>query len=241
MSQKQNNIPVSMDDAFLAELDAVAADVKDSRSSVMRRAIRAGLPLVKSGGAADVLTLDSESSKEADALASGHKRTRHSVLLEAIRHGIRAVDLYAMLEQARREGTPEGVLQAMEASHDLDAHPEKRAVKKAIAERAAFWIQVEDLVNHVPQARERKEAIERLIELRRSAKDWPSVWGRGLSTEEVKWQVAMHEKFGPDAAKWPKAEIDKRETERQQEQQGRAVSGTGTAPEPKRAKKKSSK
>jgi hypothetical protein len=28
-------------------------------------------------------------------------------------------------------------------------------------------------------------------------------WGNGLSTEEMEWQVAMAEKFGNHATKWP--------------------------------------
>lgn len=225
MGQKQNNIPVSMDDDFLADIDSVAEARKTSRSAVMREALRSGLEIVKSGGAADVLTLDSELSKEVDAelkranetrdfLKEPH-RTRNSILLEAIRHGIAAVGTYEMIKEAKaKEGLDDAMAHAILAFSDFDAHPEKRAVKQAMAERAVYGKQLWDLVMHVPEARERKEAIEKLIAIRLAAKQWPKVWGCGLSTTEIQWQGDMHEKYGHDSSKWPKEEIEKRERER---------------------------
>jgi metal-responsive CopG/Arc/MetJ family transcriptional regulator len=215
MGQKQNNIPVSMDDAFLAEIDSVAETRKTSRSAVMRDALRAGLEIVKAGGAADVLTLDSELSQDIEAEAKRGNRTRNSVLLEAIRHGIKAVDTYQMIKEAKeKEGMDDAMAQAILAHWAFDLYPEKRAVRVAMAERAVYWQQVWDLVTHVPEARERKEAIEKLIKMRLTTKQWPKVWGCGLSTTEIKWQAAMLEKYGPDSSQWPKEEIEKRERER---------------------------
>jgi hypothetical protein len=54
-------VPVALDEVLIAEIDSVAAEKKESRSAVMRMALRAGLPIVKSGGSGgDSLTLDSE-------------------------------------------------------------------------------------------------------------------------------------------------------------------------------------
>jgi hypothetical protein len=112
---------------------------------------------------------------------------------------------------------PDATAQTILAHHDLTIHPEKRAAKVAMLERAMYWEQVWDLVSHVPEAQERKEVIEKLIALRIAAKQWPRVWGCGLRTSEIKWQVAMHEKYGHDSNQWPKAEIAKREREREAE------------------------
>lgn len=44
------NIPLSIDGELLSEIDHVAAATKESRSVVMRRAIRLGLRIIKAGG-----------------------------------------------------------------------------------------------------------------------------------------------------------------------------------------------
>lgn len=86
--RKTTPTPVSLDDQLLAEIDSVAVSVKETRSAVMRAAIRKGLPLVKAGRAADVITLDSEISKEIDHFAAETKASRPKVLIEAIRQGL---------------------------------------------------------------------------------------------------------------------------------------------------------
>ena len=224
MATKDRNttpVAVALEDEFLSEIDGVAKDVNDSRSNVMRRAIRAGLPLVKSGGVGDTLTLDSELSKEVDDQAKRGNRTRNSILLEAIKHGMRAVDLYGMIAEARKAGIDEADLKAVFESHDLDAYPEKRAVKVAMHERFYFWEQVFDLVNQVEAARVRKEAIERLVQLRTEAKSWKKVWNCGLSTAEIQWQIMMHEQYGHKVELWPPEEIEKRKRDRAEEDKKR--------------------
>ncbi len=207
-----------------ALVEEVQQATGEETSPLLRKALRVGLPLVKSGGAADVLTLDSELSKEVDAelkranetrdfLKEPH-RTRASMLIEAIRHGIKAVGIYEMIKEAKaKEGLEDAMAQAILAHSDLTVYPEKRAAKVAMIERALYWEQVWDLVIHVPEARERKEAIEKLITMRIAANEWAKVWGCGLSTTEIQWQAAMHEKYG--AGPVPKEEIEKRERERE--------------------------
>lgn len=231
MGKKLHNIPVSMDDDFLTEIDRLAEAKNQTRSAIMRDAIRSGLEIVKSGGSADVLTVDSELSREVDALAAGHNRKRNSILLDAMRQGLRAVDVALMVKKARSEGIEEGAVKSTEIAHELDLFPEKAEAKKAMLERYVYQKQVDDLVRHVPAARERKEAIEKLIKLRTEAGQWRTVWGCGLSTEEIKWQIAMHENYGHDSTKWPKSEIDRHKTELEELQAERTA-----AKPPKKAK-----
>lgn len=90
------NIPLSIDNESLAAVDRVAGDRNETRSLVMRKAIEEGLPLVKAGGNADVLTLDSDLSDFVNELAKNYKRKRNSILLEALRRGVRAVEAHLL-------------------------------------------------------------------------------------------------------------------------------------------------
>lgn len=65
---KPKNIPVTMDDGLVAEIDRVAAKKNESRSAVMREAIRRGLPAVEAGFGDDTLAgLLSRAAKVAEA------------------------------------------------------------------------------------------------------------------------------------------------------------------------------
>src|SRR5690242_3108648 len=84
------NIPLSLDDELLAEIDRVAESTKESRSAVMRRAIREGLAVVKTGGSADVIALDGETSRDVDVASKDAQISRTKFLLECIRTGFDA-------------------------------------------------------------------------------------------------------------------------------------------------------
>jgi predicted transcriptional regulator len=249
-------VPVALDAELLAEIDAVAADVKDSRSGVMRRAIRAGLPLVKSGG--EVVRLSGELADSVGELVArfaeipGQKRTRDGVLAEAIQRGFRAVELQAMIEDGRARGMDEASLHGVLASHGLDTYPEKRTVREALLAKGALEIQLADLLANFPGAAARQQAIQQLIELRRAAGFWPKVWGCGLSTAEIQWEISMRERHGPDSAQWPKEEVERREREREAEaaarqaatpdgSQARATAAAAKPAASKSAKRKASK
>lgn len=81
-------LAISVNGELIAEIDGVAADLKESRSGVMRKSIRFGLDIVKAGGAADVLTLDGELSREVEVVAKQREENRNKVLLGAIRAGL---------------------------------------------------------------------------------------------------------------------------------------------------------
>lgn len=232
------------------DLAALVEDVKratgEETAPLLRKAIRAGLPLVKSGGAADVLTLDSELSRDVDAMAKAYKRTRNAILIEAIQKGARAVNVRGMYENAEH-------LSPEQAEMMIKTHPEVephlREVRVAKIAKGALQIQMDDLLRHVPEAKRRADAIEKLTAIRREPGGMGGgpPWGCGLSTEEIEWQIAMREKHGLDSNKWPKAEIEKRQARRAELDAARARESATTSPapkpkrEPKPAKKKSRK
>ena len=188
------NIPLSIDNESLAAVDRVAGDRNETRSLVMRKAIEEGLPLVKAGGNADVLTLDSDLSDFVNELAKNYKRKRNSILLEALRRGVRAVEAH-LLYTSNDEIPPE-VSKAM-LNTNPDAEPLLREVRNARIERGALKIQLDDLLRHVPEAKRRADAIEKLTAIRRQpgGGGGGSPWGCGLSTEEIEWQISMSEKI----------------------------------------------
>lgn len=70
---------------------------------------------------------------------------------------------------------------------------------------------------HVPEAWRWHQLVEKLEKIRLSpGGGGGGVWGHGLSTTEVEWQVEMAEKYGP-TAKLPEHEIKAREAARTRE------------------------
>lgn len=226
------------------DLAALVEDVKratgEETAPLLRKAIRAGLPLVKSGGAADVLTLDSELSRDVDAMAKAYKRTRNAILIEAIQKGARAVNVRGMYENAEH-------LSPEQAEMMIKTHPEVepylREVRAAKIAKGVLEIKLMDLLDKVPEAKRRADACEKLTAIRREPGGMGGgpPWGCGLSTEEIEWQIAMREKHGIDSSKWPKAEIERRDAAREKERQARNSPLASESPKPKPAKKKSSK
>jgi len=76
-----------------------------------------------------------------------------------------------------------------------------------------FW----DLLRHIPEAWRRHELIEKLSKIRASpgGGGGGTVWGKGLSTEEIEWQIKMAEKYG--VGKMPEKEAAAREAARARE------------------------
>ena len=197
------NIPLSIDDELLTEIDKVVESTKESRSAVMRRAIREGLPLVKSGGAADVVTLDSETSRDLDAASKETNVSRSKILIEAVRTGLQAAysalmrdKLVRAQEQNPKDKDAETMIYGWE--HSILMHdPMGREVRAAMRQRGAALNRLWDILQHVPEAWRRYELVEKLTQMRRSpGGGGGSVWGHGLSTNEVDWQIKMNEKYG---------------------------------------------
>jgi hypothetical protein len=216
------NIPLSLDDELLAEIDSVAESTKESRSAVMRRAIREGLGVVKSGGSADVIVMDSETSRDVNTASQEAKVSRAKFVIEAIRTGLQATYCRLMRdhwlrEQDKNPGNKETGSWVHTFEHSmLLENPMGQEVRAAMRQRGAALSRFHDLLEHVPEAFARFKLVERLIQVRRKNGGITAVWGMGLSTEEVAWQIEMDEKYGGDKP-LPKKEVTVRETARDRE------------------------
>jgi hypothetical protein len=218
------NIPLALDDELLAAIDAVAEATKESRSAVMRRAIREGLPIVRGGGSAEVLVLDSATSREVQTASNEAKVDRTKFIIEAIRTGLQATYFRMMRDywireqdQNPRNKDAQSWVHTFEHSM-LTENPTGREVRSAMRARGAALNRFWDLCQHVPEAFERFKLVEKLIQLRTKRGGYRAVWGCGLSTAEVRWQIEMYEKYEGDipadeAAKH-KAEMEKDEPAR---------------------------
>jgi hypothetical protein len=213
------NIPLSIDRELLAAVDAVAGDRNETRSLVMRKAIQAGLPIVRAGSNADVLTLDSELSADVDKARKETGLARNKILIEAIRTGFHAFVSRVMSEkinlaELKDPEEREMVLQAIEESYKRYDEPMARENRRLIVERGRAVARLMDILQHVPEARRRDDAAKRLTEIRRSPGGGGGgpVWGCGLTTEEIEWQIAMREKYGSNPI--PKEEVEAREAAR---------------------------
>ncbi len=217
MAETEKSIPlaISLPESLITEIDGLAADLKESRSSIMRRAIREGMAFVKAGRNADVITLDSEFSAEVDQLSAEIGLRRNKILLEAIRTGMQAFAARTLSEKMTlaQEQDPEKrerLIQALEESYKLYDDPMTIEHRRLIMERGNATTRLLDILQQVPEAKRRSDLVNRLTELR-AQPDGPSggpAWGRGLSTDEIEYQVKMFETFGAQPANWP-AEIKK--------------------------------
>lgn len=225
MTENEKSIPlaISLPESLVAELDALAAETKQSRSAVMRLAIREGLTAAKSGGKADALVLDSATSREVDTASQEARVSRDKFIMESIRTGLQATYSrllrdYWVREQEKRPGDKdaEGWVHVLEHSTLMD-NPMGREVRAAMRQRGAALVRFHDLLEHVPEAWRRYLLVEKLTEIRRMPGEiGGGVWGMGLSTEEVAWQVRMKEKYGVGAS-LPDKEIKAREAARKRE------------------------
>jgi metal-responsive CopG/Arc/MetJ family transcriptional regulator len=212
MSENEKAVPlaISLPESLIAELDRVAEEVKDSRSGTMRRAIREGLPVVKIGGKADAIALDSALSAEVDTACGEIGLSRNKILLEAIRTGFQAFVTLKASEKAslallKDPKDKELILRGVKNSYHLYDDPMAITCRQLIDERAEAVTRLEDILQNVPEARERHELVNRLTEVRRGPEGigGPPLWRCGLSNAEMKWQLVMAEKYGPHPSSWP--------------------------------------
>ena len=213
------NIPLSIDEGLLAAIDRIAGDRNETRSLVMRKAIQEGLPLVKAGGSADVLTLDSELSGDVATVSKETKVTRNKVILESIRAGVHSVYWRLRREnivqaQNNKPEEAEAMVSAMDQIERMD-EPMSQQLRAALMERGAVKVRLDELLRHVPEAKRRFDLVNRLMEFRRQPGGGGAASGAiSLPTDEVEWQVAMFEKYGFPSASWPKEEGEAREAVR---------------------------
>ncbi len=221
MANMTRNVPISIDDELLAEIDRVAERTKESRSAVMRRAIREGLSLAESGGG-DALKLDGETSRDVEIACKEAEVSRAKFLIEAIRAGTQATYYRLMRDKWIRaqdknpkDAEAESMIQALEHSM-MTEDPMGRELRAAIRQRGAALTRFHDLLIHVPEAWRRYELVEKLAGQRKVAGAYAVVWGAGLSTDEIEWQIRMTDKHGA-SANWPEKEIKAHDKARERE------------------------
>lgn len=209
------NIPFSIDSKLLADVDTVAGDRDETRSLVMRKAIEVGLPIVKAGGSADVLTLDSALSAEVETARKETGQARNKILIEAIRAGFHAYVSRTMSEKmslanVQDPKAKESLQRTIEEHYKLYDEPMAKEHRRLIIERGDAVTLLKDILFHVPDAKRRHDLLIRLTENRQKPGGGGGghAWGSGLNTEEIEWQVSMADKYGVSAAAWPKTEVD---------------------------------
>lgn len=183
-------VPVALDQDLLSQIENLANQRGEAKSTTMRAAIRAGLPLVQLGQGAEPVPLDSELRADVANVAKWHQWSLGKVLSEAVRAGLHAV--HARWAAAHPEGSDEVPPEVLKEtlSYNPDAMPLARDFIQA--KRRARWLSegFEDLKEMVPEAAERVAAIERLWELQgKQGGGGVGLWPLGVSTAEIRGQI----------------------------------------------------
>lgn len=174
-------VPVALDDELRRDVKRVAELRKEADSTVMRSAIRAGLPIVEAGGSGDYIQLDGELSADVGKVAAEQGRSRQRVLLEAIRIGLAPVQ--ARWVASHPESGPE--IPEEEAhrlwSHDPDSLPILKDLRRH--RNNAAWL--ENFLAQMrlfPGVQEVQERVERVVVwAQRKGRPWPVSPGRGVA------------------------------------------------------------
>src|ERR1041385_4881607 len=131
-----SRMSVILDEELRKEIEAVMAETGDAVASVLRKAIKAGLAGVKSGGKPDVLTPDSELSRDLDTVAKEMQMPRGKVFLDAARVGLQPVYNRAMREKviAEQNKNPEeaAAMLAIMQQSDMADDPGAREIHSAL-------------------------------------------------------------------------------------------------------------
>lgn len=133
--RKATPLAISLDEALLREIDRVAAERADSRSSIMRAAIRAGLPIVAAGADAG-FPLAGEIAEDVRKVAQWHGWSVARVVAESVRLGLPAVhSRFAHNEGLAKANIPEEERASMEEAlyaFDPEALPLARDYRRAM-------------------------------------------------------------------------------------------------------------
>lgn len=206
MSDGRKAVPlaISLDEATIQHLDQVASERGDSRSSVMRSAIRRGIECLKAGESAEPIALDGVLSKEVNDAATKIGWSREKTLIECVKVGLEpVVQANAPLrDSSGAELSPDQAeaVRFANRNYDPDSVPYGREIIK-MRSRIRFLEQVvASLKQHFPESDEWIEKASKLSKMRTSG-GFPF----GLSIAEIDHEIAMREAHGPDPSMWPKS------------------------------------
>jgi predicted transcriptional regulator len=197
-------VPVALDEVLLAEVERVANQRGEAKSTTMRAALRAGLPIVENGAPGDSLPLDGELSSDVEQVAREFKLSRSRVLADSVKIGLPA--LFARLQRkeslALNKGDADAAAEFFEhlLAHDLEANPSRREAGEALrlAKR-----QTNILCDLFAQTRETKDRWNNMVYLAalRSRPAHVAKTGLfnggglpfGVPDEDIRKQIAQHE------------------------------------------------
>lgn len=177
---------VVLDDELREAVAQAAEKAKDGVASVLRRSIRAGLPLIQAGESAELVPLDAELRDDVGKLAEIHGISRGKALSESVRAGIHAV--HARLSHRLGHDPSEAALFEALLSHDPESSALGRDYLRARRAIESLREVVADLRRMVPEAAERLAAMERLAELR-ATRGHGGGRPLGLKNEEIEAQI----------------------------------------------------
>jgi hypothetical protein len=158
MAEMRKAVPlaISLDEETLRLVDELTSARAESRSSIMRAAIRSGLPIVQAGGLAEVVPVDSELQSDVTKVAEWKGLSRGKILLESLKIGISAVN--ARFPNAAEEPTPDKEFFAMIAANDPDSLPIARDFRRAEYRTAYLQAVVEQVceLTDLPEVEQNK-------------------------------------------------------------------------------------
>lgn len=157
MAEARKAVPlaISLDEETLRLVDELATARAESRSSIMRSAIRAGLRAVQSGGVVEVVPVDPELQLDVTNVADWKGLSRSRVLLESLKIGLPAVNV--RFPNKESSGTLDAAQLEAIAFHDPNSVPIARDLRRAEYKIAYL----RDMMEQVCRITETEERLER--------------------------------------------------------------------------------
>ena len=223
--RKTTPLAISLDEASIAEIDRIAKLRRDSRSSVMRAAIQAGLPMIETGSGEMVL-MDGPLSEDVKKVGEWQKWSRQKVIIESIRLGLPSVAArfasHDGLERSGITGEDAKKWEEIMLAHDPESLPLARDYQKLRQEAGRLRRLLRDAETMVPAVEERMALLKRHVELQVQSGTFFTGFAYGVSTEEIKRQIAEFEsqiaaKMGADSTVPPAKPNTESETPKKRE------------------------
>jgi hypothetical protein len=189
---------VVLDAELQAAIQTLSKETGEGVASLLRKALRCGLPFLKAGGSPDAVQLDAQTKMEVDDAVKATGCVRDRLLLEAIRLGLQ--EAYWKMEREKWENqirnNPERSEAASEATRELEVLEYYRRMTNPNAfqshmakSKAGFYsTQLYEILDKVPAAKEWMDLRMRHWQL---ARFWVQIGD--LTLEKLKEMVAKEE------------------------------------------------
>lgn len=195
-------IPVALDEELLAAIDRAVALKGETRSAVMRAALRLGLPLVESGAAGLFIQLDGALRMNIREAAQKLGVSEERVMVEAIRIGVgpyyaRQTERFIVEGRETNREQFERLYPEL-AGYSPLANPDVQDRIRLVRQLRELAAQTQDLESQVPAARARLEKLRHLAALRPAGRGHGHM-SYGVPNEELDRQIAELEGGGAPA------------------------------------------